>query len=152
MKKNKFYILLITFYIALALAISDCKKDKPVYSNTPEIEFVSVAPTTVTQYKDEITFTISYNDGDGDLGQNDPNVTNLFLTDNRINITYGFRIPQLAPDNANIIIKGNLSVILKNTGITDGSSSQTATYSIYVKDRAGNTSNTITTSAITVNQ
>ena len=151
MKRNTFYILRFTFYVFICVIFS-CKKDAPVYTNTPAIEFVSVAPTTVTQYKDSITFTISYKDGDGDLGQNDPNVTNLFLTDNRINITYNFRIPQLAPDNANIIIKGNLSVVLKNTGITDGSASQTATYSIYVKDRAGNTSNTITTDAITVNQ
>ncbi len=89
-------------------------------------------------------------DLDGDLGENDPNVTNLFITDSRNNVTYNYRISQLAPDGANIHIKGNLNAVIKNTAITDGSSSQSVTYSLYIKDRAGNTSNSITTSAITI--
>ena len=61
-------------------------------------------------------------------------------------------ISQLAPDGSTIHIKGNLNAVIKNTAITDGSSSQSVTYSLYMKDRAGNMSNTITTSAITITQ
>ena len=145
--KNQFHFFAFLFF---ASVIFSCKKDKPIYSNVPEISSVSVNPTTVREYKDSIAFKLSYVDGNGDLGENDPNVTNLFLTDNRVNITYGFRISQLAPDNANIVIKGQLLVVLKNTGITDNSSSQTVTYSLYLKDRSGNQSNTISTESIMV--
>jgi hypothetical protein len=149
MNKIRVYILLI---LSVSFTFSSCQKDPPAISTTPSITFVSVTPMSVTEFKDNITFTISYQDGDGDLGQNDPNVYNLFLTDNRINITYPYRIQQLAPDNANIAIEGNLSIILPNAGITDGSASQSATYSIYVVDRAGHQSNTVTSSAITIHQ
>ena len=149
MSKNRF--LLILFPLAI-IAGHGCKKDVPMYGSAPEIKFISVVPSVVTQFKDSIVFTISYQDGDGDLGQNDPNVNNLFIIDNRINIMYSYRIPQLAPDGAKIIIKGNLTVVLKNTSITDNSFSQLAVYSIYLKDRAGNRSNTVLTSAITVKE
>jgi hypothetical protein len=102
------------------------------------------------EYANSITITFSYDDLDGDLGENNANATNLFITDSRNNVTYNYRISQLAPDGANIHIKGNLNAVIKSTAITDNSSSQSVTYSVYIKDRAGNTSNTITTDAITV--
>src|ERR1035437_2052500 len=141
-----------TIIFGVLIVFSSCQKDAPAISTTPSITFVSVAPTSLTQFKDNINFTISYQDGDGDLGQNDPNVYNLFLTDNRINITYPYRIQQLAPDNSNIAIEGNLNIVLPNAGITDGSTSQTATYSIYIVDRAGHQSNTVTSLGITIHQ
>jgi hypothetical protein len=63
---------------------------------------------------------------------------------------YPFRVKQLAPSDAKIKIKGNLEFVLKNTEITDSSSSQSATYTIYLVDRAGNKSNSVVTPEITV--
>lgn len=143
------YVFFLFFLFAI---ISSCKKDENTISDIPAIEFVSVSPGQVQEYQDEITFTISYTDGNGDLGENDPDVKNLFLTDSRNGVTYQYRIQQLAPDGSSIAIKGNLSVILNNTGITDGSNSQTFNYSLYVVDRAGNQSNSITTSPIVVSK
>lgn len=152
MKNFQFYknlCLLLIAYCLLSLSFSSCKKkEKP--TNTPVIAFVSISPSSVVEYANSITIAFSYDDLDGDLGQNDPNVTNLFVTDSRNNVTYEYRISQLAPTGSTIHIKGNLNTVIKNTAITDGSSSQSVTYSVYLKDRAGNTSNTITTSAITV--
>ena len=149
--RNIFSICLLTS----VFCFSSCKKDEPVpvppvYSEVPEISFVSVSPTTVSAYGEPLTFTISYQDGDGDLGENSSNARNLYLTDNRFGITYPFRISQLAPSSSSIIIEGELRIILDNAGIT-GTVPQSATFSIYVVDRAGHTSNTVTTSAITVN-
>lgn len=146
---NKSIVLLCTSYIVLC-TFSSCKKEKNESTVTPQIEFVSISPSSAVEYVNSITISFSYDDLDGDLGENDPNVTNLFITDSRNNVTYNYRISQLAPDGANIHIKGNLNAVIKNTAITDGSSSQSVTYSLYLKDRAGNTSNTITTSAITI--
>jgi hypothetical protein len=147
----KNYIKGIFCFALVSLALVSCKEEEEI-SPIPEIEFVSVTPQSVHEYTDSLVFTISYRDGDGDLGENDPDAENFFLADSRNNVIYKFRIPQLAPDNANIIIDGNLNVTLANTAIIDGSTSQTFTYSIYVKDRAGNQSNTVTTSSVTVTQ
>jgi len=140
-----FCFLLFTFYFF----ISSCKK-KEESSTTPQIEFVSISPSSAVEYVNSITISFSYDDLDGDLGQNDPNVTNLYVTDSRNGVTYNYRISQLAPEGASIHIKGNLNVIIKNTAITDNSVSQSVTYSLYLKDRSGNSSNTITTTAITI--
>ena len=148
------FISVIKYIVAFAIYIhlSSCKKDEPLISNTPAIEFVSVTPASYTEYSGEITFTISYKDGDGNLGENNPDVKNLFLTDNRNNVTYQYRIQQLSPDGSTIAIQGNIKIKLSGTGITDASNSQTFSYSIYIVDRAGNRSNTVTSSAITVSK
>lgn len=136
--------------LCLFVFISSCKKKKVESTITPQIEFISISPSSVVEYTNSISISFSYDDLDGDLGENDPNVSNLFITDSRNNVTYNYRISQLSPDGSSIHIKGTLNAILKNTAITDNSSSQSVTYSLFLKDRAGNASNTITTTAITV--
>ena len=141
---KKFFV----FLIGVTLLFS-CEKDEAI-SNVPQISFESISPTTAQEYEDEIIITISYFDEDGDLGENDPNVKNLFLTDNRNNITYEFRIQQLSPDNSTITIEGNLDISLSSTGITDSSNSQIVTFDIYVVDRANHQSNIVTSNPITI--
>ncbi len=146
----KKFLLVFLFFGCILFS---CKKDDKVeISTTPAIEFVSISPGTAAEYQDKITVVISYKDGDGDLGENEPDVKNLFLTDTRNNVTYQYRVSQLAPTGAAIAIQGTLAIELKNTAITNGSTSQAVSYLLYVKDRAGHVSNTVTTSAITVTQ
>lgn len=131
--------------------LSSCHKDEAIYSDTPTLELVSVSAGSV-QEGDPLTFRIKYTDGDGDLGENNADARNLFLIDNRVNVTYEYRISQLAPSGSSIIIRGHLDVRLNSTTITNGSSSQGVRYSIYVRDRAGNQSNTVTSGEITIHQ
>jgi hypothetical protein len=135
--------------ISTTLLMHSCSKDKLVYSEVPQISLVSVSSTNIKE-GDPLTFVISYVDGNGDLGENNPNVYNMFLTDTRVNVTYKYRIPRLSPGNSNIIIKGNLDLVLNGTAITDGSNSQSVTYTIYVVDRAGHQSNSIMCSPVTI--
>jgi hypothetical protein len=134
---------------ATILGSGSCKKDKLTYSDTPEIEFVSISPSTVNSFSDPVTIRIAYKDGNGDLGENASGVENAFITDSRSNLTYGLRIRQLAPENETIKIKGEVDLILPGLGIS-GNSNETATFSIHIFDRAGNKSNIVTSSAITV--
>lgn len=120
------------------------------FNETPQIELISVGPSQVVELQDSIRFVIGYEDGDGDLGENSPDAKNLFLRDERINLEYKFRIRELVPNQAEVPIKGELILTLPNTVITDGSTSQNVTYSIWVKDRAGHQSNTLTAGPITV--
>ena len=49
----------------------------------PQSELMEVLPTTAQQYTDSIAFTIQYQDGDGDLGNDDPDIPSIKLIDNR---------------------------------------------------------------------
>ncbi len=149
--KQSVYLAALLLCFGTVLSISACKKDViDLEDPIPQILNVTVNPASVVEFQDEITFSVEYRDGDGDLGENDPDVTNLFVIDNRVNITESFRVSQIAPDGANVPITGTLEVVLPSTGITDNSSSQTVNYTIYMVDRAGNESNRFTTTDITV--
>jgi hypothetical protein len=138
---------------AIVVLFAACKKDEDTkMSNIPALEFVSVTPANATEFVDSLVFTVHYKDGNGDLGENNPDVKNLFLIDNRIGITHEYRISQLAPSGSSIATEGDLNVVLQNIVITDSSAQQNATFSIYVKDRAGNVSNTVTSGTIVVTQ
>ena len=136
----------IIYLFAIVLLFS-CKKQE---SSSPFLLFESISPDSVQEYTDDIIITISYSDVDGDLGENDPDIHNLFVEDNRNGIEYQFRIPHLAPNNNSIAIEGNFNITINGSGITDETSIQQVNYTIYVTDRAGNNSNTITTSNITI--
>jgi len=144
------YVKLSLICCSLCFLFS-CEKDDPVHSEVPAIEFLSATPDSVTENQ-SITFSIKYTDGDGDLGADQPNVYNLFLTDTRVNVTYQYRIKQLAPDNSTITITGTLNILLNSTAIIGEDQSQDVIYSMYVVDRAGHQSNVITCPAIHVHK
>jgi len=143
---NKVYVLLSLASLFLVLS---CKK-KVTKSNTPEIAFVSITPSSAKEFDDQIKIKFSYKDYNGDIGENDANKTNLVVRDNRNNVEYRYRVKQLGPDGATITLKGELEVIIDNTLIIDNSNSQAVNYSIKLQDRAGNWSNEITTTSISI--
>ena len=110
-------------YILIMLLFFSCKKDDTL-SVVPTIEFKSINPSIAQEYIDDINITISYTDGDGDLGENTPDIDNLFVEDSRNGIVYHYRIPQLAPNGNEIAIEGNFNIKINGTVITDESSSQ----------------------------
>jgi hypothetical protein len=145
MKKIAIYLIPVLVHIV------GCAKDEPI-SPVPEISFVSASPQTVTAYSTSLVVAISYLDGDGDLGENNTDANNLFMADSRNGVVYGFRVRQLAPDDANIAITGNLNVEVPSVPIVGSGDSETFTYTIHVVDRAGNESNRVVTAPITVNR
>ena len=134
----------------VVLVFSSCKKDEDSLSIVPQLTFESISPTTIQEFGGPITFSISYQDGDGDLGENDSDAKNLFLQDLRNGITYEYRIQELAPQGAEIAIIGTIDIILNTISITDGSNEQEVTFDIYAVDRAGNSSKPITSPPLTI--
>ncbi|MFN4122292.1 MAG: hypothetical protein ACK4GL_03180 [Flavobacteriales bacterium] len=141
------YAFTLTLVICM---LSSCKKEESSWSEVPEIKFISISPSSLVQFSSPLTITIEYRDGDGDLGENSPDVVNTFVTDSRNNLTYQLRTQQLAPDNANIAITGRLNIEIPSVAVIGSGNSESFTYSIYLTDRKGNRSNTITTSSVTV--
>ncbi len=147
MFSKKIYILLLPLLFVLS-----CKDDEPVFPVEPAITLTGISPSSATEYADNVVITIQYEDGDGDLGENTDGVKNCFVTDNRVGVTYQYRISQLAPTSSNIHIKGDLNIDLGGQSITDNSTSQSANYTLYVVDRAGHKSNSVTTGNITIHE
>lgn len=141
------YILL--FFLPLFFFFNGCKKDSG-FSDVPEISLISVSPTNATELQDTIVLSVFYKDGNGDLGENDADVKNVFVKDARLSNQYEFRIPELSPPGSAIAIQGTLEVKVPPTGITNGSNSQTTTFTVWVKDRAGNESNHETSNTVTI--
>ncbi len=147
---NKMKKFSLVCFIAFALIACKKKNEEPSSGKGLNIEFLSISPSAVKEHTDSITITFSYNDSDGDLGESNPAKTNLFVTDTRNNVEYQYRISPLAPSENNASIRGKLNVVVNNIAITDSSSSQKISYYLYVKDRSGNISNSITTSSVLI--
>ena len=146
MKSNPFVLIILL----ACIFFNACKKDDATISDVPELTSVTATPSEIKEFQDSIIFTIAYRDGNGDLGENDPDVKNLFITDNRVNVTYQYRIDQLSPNGSDIAIERNLNVTLKGIAITDGSVQQDVSYSVYIVDRAGQKSNSLTTANLVI--
>lgn len=139
------------FFICIAWFIISCEKDNEEMNIVPEISFSAVNTTSLVQYSSPLEFTISYQDGDGDLGENVDGVHNLFVKDVRNGLVYPYRISSLSPPgNEKVAIKGTLKVKFEPVALTDSVNAQTAVFEIYLTDRAGHVSNTVSSPSITV--
>ena len=152
----RWHVTQLLFATLISVIISSCGKDEstdpnPPISPIPAIELKSVSPNSIHQLSDSLVFEINYTDGDGDLGDYDADTLSLWITDNRFPLTEKFHIPPLAPQGTTIAITGTLNVTLDHIILKDQSaSSESATFTVRVKDRTGNWSNEVISSAITI--
>lgn len=145
----------LVLFVLWVMTLVSCTKEEnaPVFSPVPKIEFVSMTPGNVKAWQDSVVFTIKYEDGDGDLGENTAGSENLFLTDSRTNGSYTFRIRELVPKGESVPIKGSLRFVLPFTFLSDeGVSSELVTFEIHVKDRAGRESNKVKSPTLRVSR
>ena len=149
-------LVLIPLLLVL-LSFNSCKKDEdnsqpiPPISDVPEIEFLGINTTTVHQFTDSLVFSIGYLDGDGDLGFESADSASLYVTDTRFPLTHEYHLAPTAPQGAELTVQGVWNVVLENIIRKNGSASQeSATFTIRVRDRAGNWSNEVSSPAVTV--
>ena len=140
----------LTLTLLMMCVIFSCKKDTEKFAKIPSLEFVKITPSVAAEFVDEVKITVLYRDKDGDIGENDPEVKNLFVTDNRNDVEYSFRIPELTPEGSEIAVEGNFEINLKVLSMVGDQEEESAAFSVYILDRALNKSNSVTTEAITV--
>jgi hypothetical protein len=144
MKKVNCQIIILT----ATLLLGACTKIEQLPA-VPSIEFTS--------------FQFTFEDGDGDIGLKAPSeiqtdTTNLFFSlfrktdgimtpapDNDPLKPSSYRIPYLEREGQNKILKGTISVTFMYLLYSE---SDTIKYDFYITDRAGNESNTASTSEI----
>ncbi|MCS6903759.1 MAG: hypothetical protein RML72_02635 [Bacteroidia bacterium] len=153
------------------LLFTGCSTPEAVFPVIPRIEFVEMKPRAISS-KDTLCFiqnqcfsiTFRFEDGDGDLGTNNfSGPPNIFITDNRPNLPYNnppiyyngklnFRLPRsLTPETRNQSIQGTITIAMPYIPIINFfDEPDTTTFSIYIVDRSGNKSNTITTPPLVI--
>ena len=138
------------------LLVFSCKKEEgndplPTVSNTPVIELSSTNSSNINQF-DDVLLRVNYSDGDGDLGEPNADTKSIFVTDSRnTSIVHEFHLQPLAPLDQSFAIQGTLIVTIENVILLDqANTSENVTFTAYIKDRAGNKSNTISSPSIKI--
>ena len=132
------------------MLLFSCKKDKEIKS-IPIIQFVSISPNQIEQFKENVIITVSYEDVEGDLGHVNADSLTVYVKDSRLSNPDYFHIPPLTP-NTNLNIKGNLEIEITGPFLLGNGTTETVNYKIKIKDREGNWSNEIKTDNITINE
>jgi hypothetical protein len=137
----------------MVIGFTACKKENTL-PKAPQITFLSALPNSVKQgnSEDSINISFSFMDGDADLG-NDRlgTVYDIFLTHSKDTAldfkTFLPEIPEEMKDpekgfegTATVVLNAAFFLIPDSTKNAD-----TFRYEIYIRDRAGNESNHITT-------
>lgn len=143
-------LLLFGAIIILATIAPACKKKGPPFPVEPEIRIISVEPTTVKEFVDQLVVVLEYQDGDGDLGFEHPDSLSLRVLDNRLTAPDWYHVPPRAPLGEDLPIQGTLEFQINSTFILGSAQQETTTFTIQIKDRAGNWSNEVTTPTITI--
>lgn len=136
----------------LMLAFS-CKEVQQSSGNpVPRIQFIKIEPTVVKEFRDSVKITIAYEDGDGDLGFVNADINSMEVQDERLSKPDVYYVAPLAPVDAKISIKGKLTMLLKNVFLLGTGSTETTTFTVRLMDRAGNYSNPVKSTEITINR
>lgn len=133
------------------LIIGGCgKEDDITWSNTPEIQLVSISQDTIRQYEDALSIRIYYKDGDGDIGFEDPEEYALYVRDIRLEAFDGFYVGPLAPPDAQVPIQGELNIEFPSLFLFGNGAVEQTRFEIKMIDRAGNESNVIETDFVAI--
>lgn len=141
--------LLFTLTVIAGL-LGACKEDVSPLELRPVLRVESISPTTVRQFEDTITMVIFYEDADGDLGSEDPDENVLSVKDSRLEIADFYHVKPLAPIGTVVPIQGTLSVNLRTAFLLGNGDSEEITFTVQIKDRAGNYSEAVVSPSITV--
>ena len=149
-KMNSYKLLL--FSILTTLLWSNCEtiNTDPVFDVVPNIKIIEQSQDTLVEFQDQLLLKIQYEDGDGDIGNADPDINTIFVKDARLSEEDEYYLGPLAPEDAEISITGVLDLQLSATFLFGNGTQETTIFSIYLVDRAGNISNTIQTGEILI--
>lgn len=133
----------------LAFLFSACEKEDPL-ANFPKISNLEVFPDTVVEFADTVLITFDYVDGNGDLGNFDPNINSLSVKDSRLENADWYHIQPLSPIGSNVSIQGKLTVKLNNLFLIGNSNMEALTLKVQITDREGHESDELISGEIIV--
>ncbi|MFK7924219.1 MAG: hypothetical protein AB8H47_19830 [Bacteroidia bacterium] len=132
-KPTAFGLLLIT----VMLVFTACDR-QTIVETQPSLRFVSLSTDTVVANKDSLTIRLEYEDSEGDLGDESPELRSLSIKDSRLAEADFFHVQPLAPIGAKVWIKGTLAVHIPNLFLMSVAESEEVVFTARIQDRAGN--------------
>jgi len=158
----------IIIYFLVIFGIFSCTGSSD-QGSSPTISFIGLSKNTLVQgivaTNDTIKITIQFEDSDGDLGflpEEQTGTFDVYVIDNRTAETYDrYRLPHFPEQGASNGVEGQIEFTLLSSccifpdGIPPCEAPELYptnefTLGLYIVDRAGNQSNTIETSSITM--
>ncbi len=149
----------LTALAGALIAIPSCVSP-PEYPLEPVLEFVSLSSTTLDEgLQDTVYLRFSFTDGDGDIGHGDPQAEeadttrNVFLEDSRVPGFPIFYHIDAVEQAKNVQAISGFIDLRFNPGFfacLNLEARDTLILSLYIVDRAGRRSNTITTPPLTI--
>ncbi|MEN2992861.1 MAG: hypothetical protein ABDH91_04830 [Bacteroidia bacterium] len=132
-----------------------CRRENILFSATPYLEYVSIAPRRVPEYS-TVQVVVRYRDGDGDLGGQADGSPDLFLIDLRDSSRFPegydgilrYTMPRFheGPPQS---IQGTIEISIPSVVRLDPTNpAEPFQVEVYLKDRAGNFSNRVRTEVI----
>ena len=134
----------ISIILLCFVLITSCKREDNT-PKIPEINLVSISPTTLVQFEEPVNIVIGYKDLDGDLGFENPDSFALQIKDNRLEDPDWYHVPPLSPIGSNVSIQGELDIQISSLFLLGNGSEEQTSFTIKMVDRAGNWSQEIMT-------
>ena len=138
------YTKIVGIVLIIALSLTSCLKPE-VFPNEPAILFESIVIMG-----DSADLTISFVDGDGDIGTSDPDIYSVSIKDARLNTPDYYHINPLTPPGETLQIEGELTFILPGIFVIGSGTQENTSFKVKLQDRAGNWSNEVTSTQISV--
>ncbi|MDA9774091.1 hypothetical protein N9B82_03965 [Saprospiraceae bacterium] len=121
-------------------------------SDIPRIDLVSLSSNTITEFDETLVITISYEDGDGNLGFEETDQYALLVRDIRLDEFDGFYVGPIAPPEVVIPIKGEFDIEFPSLFIFGNGEIETTKFEIKMVDRAMNESNLLITEDVIISR
>ncbi|NOT36699.1 MAG: hypothetical protein HOP11_04925 [Saprospiraceae bacterium] len=139
MKEYNFYLWVVVFCTIFV----SCREnaDESPFSIIPEIRLRGLSHDSILEFEDVLSISISYQDGDGDIGFEEPDDYAVFIRDARLNNYDGFYVGPVAPPGVEIAVQGNLKLEFPSLFVFGNRSEERTRFYIYIIDRKGNKSN-----------
>ncbi|MBP6184439.1 MAG: hypothetical protein KA479_05815 [Saprospiraceae bacterium] len=142
--------LSLLILVLLGFIACEKKSDELPFPVIPSLQLLEVSQSEVVEFQDTLEFLLFYQDGDGDLGNFDPDIPGLIVKDERLSEPDSFHLQPLAPAGVTVPIQGELRVRLPQLFLLGNGNSETTRFKIKLLDRAGNESNEVQTTPIKI--
>ncbi|MEL6593835.1 MAG: hypothetical protein AAFP02_07280 [Bacteroidota bacterium] len=143
------YKLKLPLILAILASLAFGCDQSPVFPLEPQIEFMDISPKEAIHLRDSVVIKFRFQDGDGDIGQDDSGENDLLIIDARYedpsngitrqDATIGYSMMNLTPDARKPAIQGEISVTIPVVYNLAGRRDEQVRFQIELRDRAGNT-------------
>lgn len=135
--------------ITVIFVLTACNRPTIVESK-PILRFVQISLDTVHANEDTLTLWLEYEDAEGDLGEESPEVRTLSLKDSRLPNPDYYHVQPLAPIGSTVWIKGTLAVHIPRLFLMSVAQTEEVIFTARIQDRAGNWSDYTQSPAVTI--